>query len=564
MTTYVIDPANPLPPTYGESEIALTLDYGDTVILMEGAEIAAYGGGASLGILSDADCTLFLDGHVHSEQNTAIVAHGTINIGSTGRVTGGLDGIYLFGQNSDGPHLLTNAGQITGTRQAILLEAAENSIENSGKIVGGLGIQAGFVGPSNVLIVRNSGLIKGTDGVAINGEVEGLNKIYNSGVIEGEVVLGTGKDIYDGRGGKVNGEIFLGAGNDIAFGGSEAEVFIAYSGTNYIDGGEGSDTLAFTFGNLGWGAWHTVDLRMTTEQQTSVSSWDTIRNIENLTGANARDDFTGNEAANIFMGFGGNDTLDGQGGNDVLNGGAGNDTLAGGEGADIAMFSGRFSDYTITTGRGGLITISDNRASGDGADQLTGIEFAVFSDRLYTLPTSAGSTPVSEDPPLHSYPVIPATPEPQVPLVAPTPLQTIAASLSLKGGKKNDVLVGGAGNDLLNGGLGNDRLAGGEGSDVFVFSTRLKKNVDRLIDFSGTDDTIQLSAKVFKLKKGVLDQEAFRIGAKAADAEDRIVFNAKTGALFYDADGSGTAYEAVKFAQVKAKTVLTAGDFLVL
>ncbi len=564
MATYIFEPSNPLPPTHGDGETALVLDYGDTVILAHGAEIAAYGDGA-LAIESGPDCTLFLDGRVHSEQNTAIVTHGTISIGATGTVRGGLDGIYLYGANFDGPHLLINAGQITGIRQAVLLEAAENSIENSGKIVGGLAIQAGFGGTSNVLIVRNSGLIKGTDGIAINGEVEGSNKIYNSGVIDGQVVLGTGRDIYDGRGGKVNGEIFLGAGDDIAFGGHTADVFIAYSGHNFIDGGGGNDTLAFTLGNLGWGAWHTVDLRVTTEQQTGVGSWDTIRNVENLTGAHSRDIFTGNEAANIFVGAGGDDTLDGQSGNDVLNGGSGNDNLVGGEGSDIVMLSGRFSDYTITTGRVGSIIISDNRTSGDGVDILVDVEFAVFSDRLYTLPTDAGSTPVSTDPPLHSFPVFQETPEPASPLVAPTPHQPATSALILKGGKKADVLVGGAGNDLLNGGLGNDRLTGGEGSDVFVFSTKLKANVDRLLDFSGADDTIQLSKKLFgKLQKGVLSKEAFRLGAKAVEADDRIVFNAKTGAVLYDADGSGTAHAAVTFAKVKVGTQLTADDFLVL
>jgi serralysin len=66
------------------------------------------------------------------------------------------------------------------------------------------------------------------------------------------------------------------------------------------------------------------------------------------------------------------------------------------------------------------------------------------------------------------------------------------------------------------------------------------------------------------LPKGFLDKDAFRIGAKAVDADDRIVFNAKTGAVSYDADGSGTDFAAVKFAQVKARTSLNADDFVVL
>lgn len=117
----------------------------------------------------------------------------------------------------------------------------------------------------------------------------------------------------------------------------------------------------------------------------------------------------------------------------------------------------------------------------------------------------------------------------------------------------------------LKGGERADMLVGGEGSDVFVFNTRPKANVDRLTDFSGAEDTIQLSKAVFgKLQKGVLSKGAFRVGTKAADTDDRIVFNAKTGALSYDADGSGTAYAAATFVKVKTGTHLRADDFLVL
>jgi serralysin len=105
----------------------------------------------------------------------------------------------------------------------------------------------------------------------------------------------------------------------------------------------------------------------------------------------------------------------------------------------------------------------------------------------------------------------------------------------------------------------------GGGAGCVRTSTKLKANVDRITDFAGPDDTIRLSKAVFsKLHKGVLNAEAFRLGAKALDADDRILFNAKTGAVLYDADGSGTAHAAVTFAQVKAGTLLTADDFFIL
>ncbi|WP_457094693.1 hypothetical protein [Microvirga sp. P5_D2] len=54
-----------------------------------------------------------------------------------------------------------------------------------------------------------------------------------------------------------------------------------------------------------------------------------------------------------------------------------------------------------------------------------------------------------------------------------------------------------------------------------------------------------------------------RIGDKAKGANDYIVANMKTGALSYDADGSG-AKAAIEFAQVKRELGLTHKDFFVI
>ena len=52
-------------------------------------------------------------------------------------------------------------------------------------------------------------------------------------------------------------------------------------------------------------------------------------------------------------------------------------------------------------------------------------------------------------------------------------------------------------------------------------------------------------------------------GAAAADGNDRIVYNAATGQLFYDADGNG-AGAALLFATLQGAPALTAADFLVI
>jgi Ca2+-binding RTX toxin-like protein len=57
-----------------------------------------------------------------------------------------------------------------------------------------------------------------------------------------------------------------------------------------------------------------------------------------------------------------------------------------------------------------------------------------------------------------------------------------------------------------------------------------------------------------------LSAAAFRLGAAAADADDRIIYDSATGRIYYDADGSGGGAK-VLFAQVAAGTTLTNTDF---
>ena len=76
----------------------------------------------------------------------------------------------------------------------------------------------------------------------------------------------------------------------------------------------------------------------------------------------------------------GDDSLVGGTGSDLFEGGSGDDTIDGGGNGDISVFSGAWSDYTITES-GGVYTVVDNRpGSPDGTDALTDIETFRFSD----------------------------------------------------------------------------------------------------------------------------------------------------------------------------------------
>ena len=140
---------------------------------------------------------------------------------------------------------------------------------------------------------------------------------------------------------------------------------------------------------------------------------------------------------------------------------------------------------------------------------------------------------------------------------------------SITGGAGNDVIVAGDGNDLLFGGLGSDTMTGGAGADSFVFNTALGiTNIDTIVDFSVVDDTIRLENNgIFTAltTTGTLAAASF-VGNStgvAVDGNDYIVHNTSTGALLYDADGSGVG-AAVQFATVAKGLTLTNQDFLII
>ncbi|MHA7773803.1 M10 family metallopeptidase C-terminal domain-containing protein [Roseibium sp. M-1] len=132
----------------------------------------------------------------------------------------------------------------------------------------------------------------------------------------------------------------------------------------------------------------------------------------------------------------------------------------------------------------------------------------------------------------------------------------------------NDKLFGGRGNDLLDGGLGRDILTGGHGEDQFRFSTELGgNNIDRIKDFDVDDDLILLDSRIFTElgDEGVLDLMAFHKSAAGVsqDANDRILYDTNSGALCYDADGTGDI-DAVQFAQLSRGLDLSADNFIII
>jgi Ca2+-binding RTX toxin-like protein len=313
--------------------------------------------------------------------------------------------------------------------------------------------------------------------------------------------------------------------------------------TVHEDTGEGVDQLRIMYGNTSTTVAKSLSLTggLANFEQITVSG----TGLFNLTGNDSDNILTGNASKNILNGGNGNDTLSGLAGNDSLVGGEGNDLLDGGAGIDT-MVGGQDDDFYLVDNAGDIIS----EGFGEGIDTIqSSITFSLV-DTDKTGPDGGNV----ENLILGGISAINGT---------GNDLNNI-----LTGNKAANKLDGGVGNDTLFGGLGNDILTGGSGNDLFVFDTALNasNNKDTIADMIHGEDLVSLDHDIFnKLSVGALDAANFMANTtgKAGDSDDYIVYNTTTGALFYDADGSGSG-AAVQFTILGTKpNDITAGDFLV-
>lgn len=316
-------------------------------------------------------------------------------------------------------------------------------------------------------------------------------------------------------------------------------VLIGNNGNNRLDGRQGADEMSGLGGDDYYYVDHADDLVIETvgggNDRVFTSVDYTLRTgmeVETLSTTNnfgtAAINLTGNDFANTLIGNAGDNILKGRGGGDTLIGFLGDDWY-----------------YVMDASD----TVVEN--AGQGMDRI-------FSRGDYTLGAKVSVEVLSTDY-NHGTTAINLTGNELA-----NQLIGNAGNNVLRGERGDDSLHGLAGDDVLHGGLGNDRLSGGQGADSFVFDTALNRltNVDTIVDFNVNDDTILLDRTIFKAigAAGTLDASAFHTGTAAQDASDRIIYNAATGDIFYDADGNGAA-SAVLFAKVSPGLALTHLDF---
>ena len=333
---------------------------------------------------------------------------------------------------------------------------------------------------------------------------------------------GADADTLDG--GTGSDGLLGGSGNDQLNGGADADTLSGGSGNDILIGGTGLDWLSYSELT----ATQAVTVNLASGRVTGAAGSDTLSEIENAIGGAGHDSLVGDSLAN---------RLSGGVGNDRLSGGDGNDTLDGGDGADI-MWGGNGDDVFI---------VGDGDAFAEAAEQGTDL---ILLRRAAISLSGQHVENVTGDLAGQAFSITG---------------NTLANMLT--GGALADTLNGNLGNDTLAGGLGNDSLIGGSGYDQFIFNTALSEtNIDNLYQYSATHDTILLENAIFTAlgRAGRLAAGAFNLGTVATDADDRIIYNTDTGALFYDADGVG-GVAAAQFATLTGVTgVITDADFLII
>ena len=380
----------------------------------------------------------------------------------------------------------------------------------------------------------------------------------------------TGTTATNGTGNDLANVIVGNSGVNLLAGGGGADTLTGNAGNDTLDGGAGADAMS---GGSGNDVYRIDDVNDTVTEAAaggadrveSVLSYALGQNLENLTltgsaaingsGNTLNNVITGNAAANTLSGDAGSDqllgglgddTLDGGIGNDILNGGAGNDVMRGGAGND---------SYTVNA-NSTLDQVDEATAPGSGID-AGGVD-TINSSKSYALTSVSFIENLT--------------------LTGTANIAGAGTSTAntITGNAGNNALAGAGGNDALKGGLGNDVLTGGAGIDSFFFNTALDPatNLDTIKDLGagGLADKILLDDDIFLALGQVVATTAldpsmfFVVGTAVQDANDHIIYDQGTGALFYDADGSLNGADQVQFATlgVSSHPTLTAASFFVV
>jgi Ca2+-binding RTX toxin-like protein len=363
-----------------------------------------------------------------------------------------------------------------------------------------------------------------------------------------------GAEAINGIGNELDNIIRGNVSRNILFGGAGNDTLIGLGESDTLNGGTGDDTYVVRAGDV---INEDVDAGIDTVE--SKISFTLGANLENLTlyknpqspeSPSPQDDplngtgnelnniITGNNASNSLFGGFGDDILYGGDGDDELTGEGGNDILNGGNGNDLYLiYSDTDANDTIIEGANGG---TDTVLSAVSLTLSANVEnLTLFATSSIDMMTGVGNDLNNE----------------------------IRGSFShdtLRGKKGNDTLLGAEGNDRLIGGIGEDTLTGSAGVDRF-YRWRSNTGVDTITDFQVGEDLLCFSARGFGgdlVRGSLLAEEQFTLGSAATTDSQRFIYDDTTGALFFDADGTGDS-EQVQIATLSSGLALGNTDIFI-
>lgn len=334
-----------------------------------------------------------------------------------------------------------------------------------------------------------------------------------------------------------------------------------------------------------------------TAENDTLYGW---RNGDDATSPSGNDKLYGKRGDDQLFGGTGNDILDGGAGNDTLDGGEGADTMIGGKGDDLYIVDSA-SDKIIEMSNQGIDTVSIslqlpngepptfNYKLRDNVENLEGGAFMElhaagnaldnkliggYSGNFY-LHGKDGNDYIEAGTKSGNYLYGDAGNDTLV-----SPFTNTILIQMMDGGTGNDTLtgglnsygdtlVGGAGKDKLTGLYGSDILTGGAGADQFIYTNPYegsgidiftdKPAIETIKDFSVTEDIIVVSAAGFGgglVSGAAITSDQFTLGSTATDASDRLIYDNKNGALWFDVDGTGST-AAVQLASLPTGLAMT-------
>jgi RTX calcium-binding nonapeptide repeat (4 copies) len=456
--------------------VQYSLTGGDSLLVYQGVTLGSTTANAIL--LAGATSTAFIAGTLFggSANGVASVVEGTLNIASTGAVTGneGLgNGAVLMNTGAS----VSNDGSITSSGgYGIIVNGLGSSVINAGHVTGGTGgVFMGLFDSDGQTLTNTGSITAGARpmsgaryGHGVQVEGDGI-VVFNAGTI---IATGTGRAgihlggyspaefasglrvtndgvIQSLRGWGIDGIENLNAGFTLHNSGTISGSLGAVRGTGGADVVVNTGVIA---GNVALGAG--LDTYRGAAAAAAVSV-DGGAGFDLLAGGVFDDSLYGGSDGDTLRGGAGDDSLQGGAGTDALYGGVGDDTMVGGAGNDIYRVA---SLADVVTEAGG--------AANGTADRI--INSTVSVDlTLYTNVEAATLTGI--------------------------------LALNLQGSGVANSLSGNAAANRITGGAGADTMTGADGADVFVFRAQTDtgpsaRSRDTITDFTHGEDKINLHA----------------------------------------------------------------------